>query len=72
VLHLWDERRLVLPTTYFTKTPFQNWTRAESRVLGSVVLHLDYGAPVAELRSEARRLVEASPLWDRRDWVLQV
>jgi small-conductance mechanosensitive channel len=72
VIHLWDERRLVLPTTYFTKTPFQNWTRTEARVLGSVVLHLDYGAPVAELRKEAHRLVEASPLWDRRDWVLQV
>jgi small-conductance mechanosensitive channel len=72
VVHLWDERRLVLPSTYFTKTPFQNWTRHESRVLGSVLLHLDYQAPVAELRREAGRLVEASPLWDRRDWVLQV
>jgi small-conductance mechanosensitive channel len=72
VLHLWDERRLVLPTTYFTKTPFQNWTRRESRVLGAVLLHLDYRAPVDELRAEAGRLVEASPLWDQRDWVLQV
>lgn len=72
VIHLWDERRLVLPTTYFTKNPFQNWTRNEARVLGAVVLHLDYRAPVDELRAEARRLVEMSPLWDRRDWVLQV
>jgi hypothetical protein len=41
-------------------------------VLGSVVLHLDYRAPVAELRREAHRLVQASPLRDGRDWVLQV
>jgi small-conductance mechanosensitive channel len=72
VLRLWDERRLVLPTTYLTQRPFQNWTRNESRVLGAIVLHLDYLAPVDELRAEARRAVEESPLWDRRDWVLQV
>jgi small-conductance mechanosensitive channel len=72
VVHLWDERRLVLPTTYFTKTPFENWSRRETRVLGAVVLHVDYRAPVAELRAEARRLVQASPLWDQRDWIFQV
>jgi hypothetical protein len=41
-------------------------------VLGAVVLHVDYRAPVAELRAEARRLVQASPLWDQRDWIFQV
>jgi small-conductance mechanosensitive channel len=72
VVHLWDERRLVLPTTYFTTNPFQNWSRNETRVLGAVLLHMDYRAPVDELRAEAQRLVEASDLWDRREWVLQV
>ncbi|MBP2322350.1 small-conductance mechanosensitive channel [Kibdelosporangium banguiense] len=72
VVHLWDERRLVLPTTYFTKNPFQNWTRHETRVLGAVLLHLDYRAPIEELRTEARRVVEESDLWDRREWILQV
>ena len=72
VLALWDERRLVLPTSWFTTHPFQNWTRTESRVLGEVQLHLDYAVPVEELRQEAGRIVDASPLWDRRDWVLQV
>lgn len=72
VLALWDERRLVLPTSWFTTHPFQNWTRTESRVLGEVLLHLDYAVPVAELREEAGRIVDASPLWDRVDWVLQV
>jgi small-conductance mechanosensitive channel len=72
VVHLWDERRLVLPTTYFTKNPFQNWTRNETRVLGAVLLHLDYRTPVDAIRTETQRLVEASPLWDQRDWVVQV
>ena len=72
VLALWDERRLVLPTSWFTSHPFQNWTRIESRVLGEVVLHLDYAVPVGALREQARAIVEQSPLWDRHDWVLQV
>ena len=71
-LHLWDERRLVLPTSYFTTTSFQNWTADESRVVGSVFLHLDHSAPIPELRAKVREIVEASPLWDRRDWVVQV
>ncbi len=72
VIRLWDERRLVLPATYFTQTPFQNWTRHEARVLGSVVLYADYSLPVDPLRQELHRVLEESPLWDRRDWVLQV
>jgi small-conductance mechanosensitive channel len=72
VIRLWDERRLVLPTTYFTQTPFQNWTRHEARVVGSVILHVDYSLPVDPLRAELQRVLEESPLWDRRDWVLQV
>jgi small-conductance mechanosensitive channel len=72
VIRLWDERRLVLPTTYFTQTPFQNWTRHESRVIGSVLLHVDYSLPVDPLRGELQRVLEESPLWDRREWVLQV
>lgn len=72
VVHLWDERRLVLPATYFTTTPFQNWTRSESRVLGAVELHVDPATPVPALRERARQVIDAHPLWDRRDWVLQV
>jgi small-conductance mechanosensitive channel len=72
VVHLWDERRLVLPATYFTTTPFQNWTRSESRVIGAVELHLDPVADVSALRERARQVISANPLWDRRDWVLQV
>lgn len=72
VIHIWDERRLVLPTCYFTTTPFQNWTRHQSRVLGSVLLHVDFRTPLEEMRATAGRIIHDSPLWDRRDWVLQV
>jgi small-conductance mechanosensitive channel len=72
VVRTWDNRRLILPVSWFTQNVFQNWTRHESRVLGNVILHVDFSVPVERLRAEMQRLVEASPLWDRRDWVLQV
>lgn len=72
VVRTWDNRRLVLPVSWFTTNVFQNWTRHEARVVGSVLLHVDYTVPVEEVRAELGRLVEGSPLWDRRDWVLQV
>ncbi|MCE0534036.1 mechanosensitive ion channel family protein [Kineosporia rhizophila] len=72
VVHLWDERRLVLPTSYFVTTPFQNWTRNQARILGSVMLYLDYATPLTELREHARQVIDANPLWDRQAWVLQV
>ena len=72
VVHLWDDRRLILPSTYFTGTPFQNWTRKESAVLGAVELDLDWRVPIDELRIELDRALQASALWDERTGVLQV
>src|SRR3954464_8781888 len=72
VVKTWDERRLILPTSYFIENPFQNWTRHESRVTGTVFLTLDFTVPVEAIRAETGRILEASPLWDRREWVLQV
>ncbi|MEU7928212.1 mechanosensitive ion channel domain-containing protein [Micromonospora sp. NPDC049107] len=72
VIRLWDERMLILPTTYFTERPFQNWTRNESRVIGKIQIHVDHTTDLDDLRRETRRLVETSPLWDRDQWVLQM
>lgn len=72
VVRTWDNRRLILPVSWFTTNVFQNWTRHEARVLGSIILHLDFTVPVDELRAEMHRVVQHSPLWDGRDWVLQV
>jgi len=72
VLHLWDDRRLVLPTSYFLKTPFENWTRTQSALLGTVELDLDWTVPVDAMRQEMRSMLESSDLWDGRVSVLQV
>ena len=72
VVRIWDLRRLVLPITYFIETPFQNWTRTSADILGTVFLHVDYTVPLDRLRAELTRILEGSPLWDRKVNVLQV
>jgi len=72
VLRLWDERRMVLPLTYFLTKPFQNWTRETGAQLGSVMLYVDYTTPVAPLRAKLTEVLKASPLWDGRVNALQV
>ncbi|XVQ07900.1 mechanosensitive ion channel family protein [Spirillospora sp. CA-255316] len=72
VVCLWDDRRLILPVSYFTEQPFENWTRHTSRVVGSVTLHVDWSVPVEELRTELYKMLRDNPLWDRREWILQV
>lgn len=72
VVRSWDERRLVFPVSYFTQNPFENWTRHGSRVIGHVFLRVDWSVPVDELRSELHSFIKDHPLWDQKDWVLQV
>jgi len=35
-VRIWDQRRLVVPITYFIEKPFQNWTRTSAEILGTV------------------------------------
>jgi hypothetical protein len=72
VVRVWDGRRLVLPVSYFTKTPFENWTRREGRIIGTVLLRLDWSAPIGELRTYLYDILREHPLWDRDTWGLQV
>jgi small-conductance mechanosensitive channel len=72
VLRIWDDRRLILPLTYFIERPFQNWTRHDSQLLGSVFIYADYGMPLPPLRAEVERIVKAAPEWDGRFFNLRV
>ncbi|MCU1570471.1 MAG: putative small-conductance mechanosensitive channel [Naasia sp.] len=72
VVHIWDDRRMVLPSTYFTNTPFENWTRRTSELLGSVEFDLDWRVTPEEMRAEMHRVLNRTELWDKRVAVLQV
>jgi small-conductance mechanosensitive channel len=66
VVRIWDDRRLILPISYFLEHPFTNWTRTSAQILGTVFLHVDYTAPIDALRTELARAVEDHPDWDGR------
>jgi small-conductance mechanosensitive channel len=72
VVCIWDLRRLVVPLSYFIENPFQNWTRVTADLLGTVFLYVDYQVPVEQVRAELRRILESSPLWDRKVCGVQV
>ncbi len=72
VVAIWDKRRLVLPTTYFIETPFQNWTRTTAEILGTVFIYADYTLPVDAVREELDRILEGNTLWDGKVKVVQV
>lgn len=72
VVRVWDERRLILPSTYFTTTPFENWTRKNAELLGTVEFDLDWTVPVESLRAQLAAVLGATDLWDQRSGKLQV
>ncbi|MBO9498668.1 MAG: mechanosensitive ion channel [Novosphingobium sp.] len=72
VVRIWDERRLVVPTTRFLEDTFQNWTRESAELLGTVFLYLDPMTAIGPLRAEFERQIKAHRLWDGKAQVLQV
>ena len=72
VVRIWDERRLIIPSRYFTQTPFENWTRRAAAQLGTVELKLDWSAPMALIRAKVEQLLTATDLWDGRTWGVQI
>jgi small-conductance mechanosensitive channel len=72
VVRLWDWRRLILPLSYFIEKPFQNWTRDNADLIGTVMLYLDHTAPVEAIRTKTQEILSASPLWDKRVLAVQV
>lgn len=66
VVYIWDERRLILPCTYFTSQPVESWTRRSDKILGTVYMDLDWRVPVDAVRAKFMEIIEASDAWDRR------
>lgn len=72
VLKIWDQRRLVIPLQWFIENPFQNWSRHNPELIGTVFLWVDYTTPIPALRTALDRICAASPAWDRRYCKLDV
>jgi small-conductance mechanosensitive channel len=72
VVRIWDQRRMILPLTYFIEKPFQNWTRTGSALLGTVFLYVDYSISVEAVREQLPKILEGEKLWDGAVAGLQV
>ncbi len=72
VVRIWDERRMVVPLSWFIENPFQNWTRRSAQMLGTAFLWLDYRTPMEQVRAELQRICEEDSRWDGRVCIAQV
>ncbi len=72
VVKLWDERRLIVPIGRFLDQPFQNWTKVGGQIHGTVMLYVDFAAPIEAIRVEALRLCKECDAWDGRTANVQV
>lgn len=72
VVKIWDGRRVIYPSSHFTTTPFENWTRTGSALSGTVEIDVDWRAPVNATRERLKALLESTELWDGKDSSIQV
>lgn len=72
VVRIWDDRRLIVPVSYFLEKPFQNWTTRTSDLLGTVFLYVDPAADVERIRAKFVDAVKSNARWDGRVAILQV
>jgi small-conductance mechanosensitive channel len=68
----WDQRSLVVPLNYFMERPIRNWTKRTTQLLDTIFVYVDYAVPVEAIRAEAQRILDGTPLWDRRVFAVQV
>ena len=66
VIRIWDLRRLVVPINYLLDRPIQNWTKSSPDLIGTVYVYTDYRIDVEAVRQELGRILEGTPLWDRK------
>ncbi|WP_299308561.1 mechanosensitive ion channel family protein [uncultured Croceicoccus sp.] len=72
VVKVWDERRLVVPTSKFLDEIFQNWTKTTSQLLGTVMFYVDPMTKLDPIREKFMELVESNARWDKRVRHMQV
>jgi len=72
VVKIWDERRLILPVTWFLEKPFQNWTRTNAKITGTIFIYVDYSFNVERIREVLPDMLKDNPDWDHRFWNVQV
>lgn len=69
----WDDRRLVVPLSYFISHQFENWSMKSAHTIQPIYLYVDYTLDVQTVRSKFQALVTECKDWDGpADSVLEV
>lgn len=72
VVKIWDERRLILPVTWFLEKPFQNWTRSNADIIGTIFIKVGFDFPVERFREILPDMLKGNSNWDERVLNVQV
>jgi small-conductance mechanosensitive channel len=72
VLAIWDERRMIIPVTWFLEKPFQNLSRTNTNTLGTILFFVDYSFPVDSIRKVLPSMLQDNNDWDGRVASIQV
>ncbi len=72
VVRAWDQRRIILPITYFIDKSFQNWTRSSSELLGTVFFMSIIWSRLMRSVPKQNRWFQTRALWDKRVFGVQV
>jgi small-conductance mechanosensitive channel len=72
VIRIWDDRRMIVPVSYFLEKPFQNWTTQTSDLLGTVFFFVDPAADIERIRRKFVEATQANSRWDKRVAIVQV
>lgn len=67
-----DERRIIVPSTRFLDTTFQNWTRVSGGLTGTVLLPVKPCHEIEPIRQAYLERLHAHPDWDQRTGALSV
>ncbi|KAF9430865.1 hypothetical protein BGZ94_003038 [Podila epigama] len=67
-----DERRLVIPLTWFLGNIFQNWSRNSSQQIAECKIFVDYGVSIPRVRQAFLKFARGHPLYDGRHAALLV
>ncbi|KAI7831539.1 Mechanosensitive ion channel-domain-containing protein [Gamsiella multidivaricata] len=67
-----DERRIVVPLTWFLANIFQNWSRNSPQQIAECKVYIDYSAYVPRVRQAFLKFARAHPLFDGRHCALLV
>ncbi len=66
VVRVWDDRRLILPCTYFTTNPIENWTRRNSEMMGTVEFDVDWRVNIKAMRARFEQVLADTDLYNGR------